>query len=263
MSQNHKLMRLGILVLSLQLVSCATSVKPRDGALLPTISFQRNELNPANGGQLITGEALRPGDIILTADNGLNSVGIRLITQSPVSHAVLYMGGQEVAEAVGEGIRLRTVADLIAQEATVVAFRHTGVSEEHVGKMSAFVAKHLGQKYNYTGIMLQSPFVIERRVCELPLVPALVRDFCIRGVAAIQLGLGRSDQFFCSQFVLEAFRQAGLALTNADSRLISPADILHMREGDVPSVKINQPLQYVGHMKLPPDPVAPNKVTSN
>ncbi len=255
-------MRLGILALCLLFVSCATQVKPGDGKLLPSIAFQSNELNPSNGGQLITGEALRAGDIILTADNGLNSAGIRLITQSPVSHAVLYLGGQQVAEAVGAGIRRRSIADLLAEEVTIVAFRHPSISDEHVSKMNSFVAKHLGQKYNFTGIILQSPFVIERRVCELPLVPSLVRDFCIRGLAVIQLGLGRSDQFFCSQFILEAYRQAGLALTSADPRLISPADLLHMREGDVPSVRINQALQYVGHMKIPAEPVAINKTSS-
>jgi hypothetical protein len=252
---------LGFFTLGILLAACATSVKPGDGTLAPSIRFQSNELNPSNGGQLIAAEALRPGDILLTADNGFNSAGIRLITQSPVSHAVLYLGDQEVAEAVGEGIRRRSVADLLADEVTIVAFRHPNITPEHMVKMQAFVAKHLGQKYNFTGIMLQSPFVIERRVCELPLVPSLVRDFCIRGIAAVQLGLGRSDQFFCSQFVLEAYRLAGLALTNADPRLISPADLLHMREGDVPSVKIHQALLYVGHMKVPPEPVAINKTT--
>ena len=110
--------------------------------------------------------------------------------------------------------------------------------------------------------MLQAPFAIERRVCELPLVPALVRDFCLRGVAAVQLGLGRNDPFFCSQFVLEAYRSAGLALTDADPRLINPGDLLHMhmRERDVPSVRIHRALQYVGHLKSPPQTVAASKI---
>jgi hypothetical protein len=33
---------------------------------------------------------------------------------------------------------------------------------------------------------------------------------------------------------------------------MSPGDLLHMREGDVPSVRIHQPLQYVGHLKFQP-----------
>ena len=56
--------------------------------------------------------------------------------------------------------------------------------------------------------------------------------------------------------MLEAYRSAGLALTDADPRLINPGDLLHMREGDVPSVRIHRALQYVGHLKSPPQTVA-------
>jgi hypothetical protein len=70
----------------------------------------------------------------------------------------------------------------------------------------------------------------------------------------VHLGLGRSDRFFCSQFVLEAYNRAGLPLTTADPRLLTPADLLHMREGDVPSVRSHQALVYVGHLKFQPAP---------
>ena len=260
-TMNHSL-HLGALSLTLGflLTGCATGVKTSDDKPTPTIAFQNLALNPGNGGQLVDGTALKPGDIILTADNGLKSSGIRLATLSPVSHAAVYLGDSQVVEAVGEGIRRRTVADLLAEEVTVVAFRHPAITAEHINKMNAFATRHVGQKYNYVGIMLQAPFTIERRACELPLVPSLVRDFCIRGVAAVQLGLGRNDQFFCSQFVLEAYRSAGLPLTDADPRLINPGDLLHMREGDIPSVRIHQALQYVGHLKSPPPQVV---ATSN
>jgi hypothetical protein len=59
-----------------------------------------------------------------------------------------------------------------------------------------------------------------------------------------------NDRFFCSQFVLEAYRQSGLPLTDADPRWLSPRDILHMRDGDVPSVRVRQTLVYVGHLKF-------------
>ena len=38
----------------------------------------------------------------------------------------------------------------------------------------------------------------------------------------------------------------------ADPRLLSPADLLHLREGDVPSVRSHRALQYVGHLKFQP-----------
>ena len=241
------------------LAGCATALSTSEKTGGPALVMQNKALYPGNGGALVGADALRPGDIILTADNGINSAGIRLITLSPVSHAAVYLGNGQVAEAVGDGIRRRTVTDLVAQEATVVAFRHPGVTAGHAAKMDAFVERHIGQKYNYVGVMLQAPFALERRVCELPLVPSPVRDFCLRGVAAVQLGLGRNDQFFCSQFILEAYRAADLPLTDADPRLINPGDLLHMREGDVPSVRIHQTLQYVGHLKSPPQTVVLNE----
>jgi Permuted papain-like amidase enzyme, YaeF/YiiX, C92 family len=241
------------LLLTLLLTSCATGLKTSESNPNGTFAFQNKALHPANGGLLINGEQLQPGDIVLTASNSLASSGIRLISLSPVSHAAVYMGDQQVAEAVTSGIRRRSVVDLMDEESTIVVFRHPGVKADSMLKMDAFVTKYVGQKYNYLGVMLQAPFSIERRVCELPLVPSLVRDFCIQGVAAIQLGMGRNDQFFCSQFVLEAYKTAGLPLTDADPRLISPVDLLHMREGDVPSIKIRQTLQYVGHLKAPPN----------
>jgi len=244
------------LLAMLALGGCATAIKPHETSGAPTLGFQSMALNPGNGGELIAADALRPGDIILTAENGLNSVGIRLITLSPVSHAAVYMGRQQIAEAVGSGIRIRSVDEMLADEATVVAFRHPDITAEEAARINTFAASQEGKKYNYVGVMLQAPFALERRMCELPLVPSMVRDFCIRGIAAVQLGLGRNDQFFCSQFILEAYRSAGLPLTDADPRLINPGDLLHMREGDVPSIRIHKPLQYVGHLKAAPQVAA-------
>ncbi len=235
------------------LTACATGIgtDPTSGA--PAFQVQnRLLLTPANGGQRITSAELLPGDIILSATNGVTSLGIRLLTVSPVSHAALYLGNEDIAEAVGSGIRTRKIAEFIEDESTIVAFRHPGVRAEHADSMRSFAQSHSGKKYNVVGIVLQAPFTLQRQYCELPLVPSLVRDACIRGLAAIQLGVARNDRFFCSQFVLAAYQQAKLPLTSADPLLVSPADLLHMREGDVPSVRIEQALHYVGHLKSGP-----------
>lgn len=239
-----------LLAFMLALSGCATRIDRHPDSGLPTLQVQnRVFLTPNNGGQSITGADLRAGDIVLSATNGLNSLGIRVFTLSPVSHAALYLGNDQIIEAVGAGIRTRSTADYMADEATIVAFRHPGVTDTHAEAMRKFAQLHDGKKYNTAGIVLQAPFTLQRKYCELPLVPGVVRDACIRGIAAIQLGAARNDRFFCSQLVLEAYRAASLPLTNADSLLVSPADLLHMREGDVPSVQITQALQYVGHLK--------------
>ncbi|MCG2593449.1 distant relative of cell wall-associated hydrolase [Ramlibacter sp. XY19] len=238
------------------LAGCATRFYADDlPDTRPRLQVQHPGLNPSNGGVAVDAQLLQPGDILLSSANAFTSVGIRLLTLSPVSHASLYVGDGQVAEAVGEGIRRRALPALLAEESTVVAFRHPGVRPEHVERMHAFVQETVGTHYNLVGVMLQAPFSIERRLCELPLTPALVREYCMQGVGAVQLGLGRSDRFFCSQFVLEAYRRAGLPLTETDPRFLSPADLLHMREGDVPSVRSLQALVYVGHLKFEAPPV--------
>ena len=72
------------------LAGCATRVWD-DSAAAPRIGldFQDKGLSPRNGGLMVTADALRPGDIILSSTNGLNSAGVRLLTLSPVSHASL------------------------------------------------------------------------------------------------------------------------------------------------------------------------------
>jgi hypothetical protein len=233
------------------LTGCATRFYDGNSAA-PRLQVQNPGLRPPEGALNVDAGTLMPGDIILSAAKGATSLGIRLLTLSAVSHASLYVGDSQVAEAVGDGIRRRKMEQFLDEESTVAAFRHPGVQPQHVEKMQAFVAETVGQKYNFVGVLLQAPFSIERRLCELPLMPSLIRDFCLQGVGAFQLGLGTSDRFFCSQFVLEAYRRAGLPLTAADPRLFSPADLLHMREGDVPSMHSNQALLYVGHLKSEP-----------
>lgn len=217
---------------------------------MPALLFQNPMLTPADGGQLIQAEDLRAGDILLSAARGITSAGVRLLTLSPVSHASLYVGNLEVVEAVGDGVRRRSLAEVLNDEAVVAVFRHPQLQDAHGEKISHFALQTVGRRYNHVGIVLQAPFSVERRLCELPLLPDALRHACITGIATVQLGAASNDRFFCSQLVLESYRQAGLPITDADPRWISPADILHMREGDVPSVQIKQALAYVGHLKF-------------
>ncbi|MET0312117.1 MAG: YaeF family permuted papain-like enzyme [Burkholderiaceae bacterium] len=215
----------------------------------PRLQLQNKGIAPGNGGELVGMEALKPGDILLTSASSIMSVGIQVLTLAPVSHAAVYLGEGQVAEAVGGGVQSRSLEKVLADESIVVAFRHPKADAATTEKVREFAVQKIGTKYNQLGVVLHAPFAIERRLCELPLIPGPIREFCTRGVAAVQLGASSNDRFFCSQFVLEAYRQAGLPITSADPRWVSPADILHMREGDVPSIAAHQPLQYVGHLK--------------
>ena len=241
---------LACLCLLMGLAGCATRFDTAPGQPSPSLQVQsRLLLTPANGGLRIAPADLRAGDLLLSSANSLTSVGIRVLSVAPVSHAALYLGDGQVVEAVGSGVRLRHVTDFVAEEATIVAFRHPGLSPAQAQSLRQFSLAQVGKKYNGMGIVLQAPFTLQLQTCELPVVPGLVRDFCIRGLAAVQLGAARNDRFFCSQLVLQAYQQAQLPLTTADPLLVSPADLLHMREGDVPSVRTEQALQFVGHLK--------------
>jgi uncharacterized protein YycO len=246
--------RMGTCITALLISACASQIDlpSKDTGL--RIRMQSSAIAPGNGGELIKTDALEPGDILLTSVATINSFGIRLGTFSPVSHAVLYLGDGIVAEAVGTGVRQRTVDALVEDEQMVVAFRLPDVTAAHVEKLRAWSNSQVGTHYNTIGVMLDAPFVLNRRVCELPLIPGAVHDFCVKGFATVQLGASRNDQFFCSQFVVEAYNQAGLPITTTDPRWVSPADLLHMREGDVPSVAASRPLRYVGHLKYSPPP---------
>lgn len=236
------------------LTGCASRFDP--GAVAqghsPVQLQSRWLLTPANGGQRIAPADLQVGDMILSNTAGLVSAGIRMLTLAPVSHAALYLGNGQIAEAVGSGVRIRPIDAFMADESTIVAFRHPDLQPAHAQAMRDFAQAQDGKKYNTLGIVLQAPFTLHRQYCELPILPGLVRDFCLRGLAAVQLGAARNDWFFCSQFVLAAYQHAQLPLTTADPLLVNPADLLHMREGDVPSVRTEQTLQYVGHLKIEP-----------
>lgn len=234
----------------LALAGCASQfVDPQEPGRFEPRLQNRLLLTPANGGQNIAPSELEPGDIILSSASSLSSIGIRALSLAPVSHAAVYLGEDRIIEAVGSGVQLRSVEDFLAEESTIVAFRHPDITSAQAERMQDFALAQLGKKYNPVGIFLQAPFTLSRQACELPVIPSLVRDFRIRGLAAIHLGAARNDRFFCSQFVLQAYQEAGLPLTTADPLLVSPADLLHMREGDVPSVRTERALLYVGHLK--------------
>jgi hypothetical protein len=140
---------------------------------------------------------------------------------------------------------------LLDEAAVIVVLRHPEVTAEQAAVIAQYSVNKSGAGFNFLGLTLQVPFSIARRVCELPLVAAAIRDACIRSLGVLPRLAASERRLFCSELVLQAYRFAGMNVTDADPGLISPADILHMREGDVSSVNITTPLRYVGHLKSP------------
>ncbi len=142
---------------------------------------------------------------------------------------------------------LNQLEDSVGSNEVVVAFRYPNLTSEQELRIRDFVGQHLGTGYNYWGIVRQAPFSVDRRICER--LPDGMRQRCTSGMARIFLGRGDTDRFFCSQLVVAAYQHAGVPLTSADPRWVSPGDLARMREDAVPAFTITHPLQYVGHLK--------------
>ncbi len=191
--------------------------------------------------------------ILLSSSTGINSLGIRIFSLAPVSHAAIYLGEEQVAEATSTGVNIVSLNEAIDHNTAVIAFRYPGLTPEHAAKLREFALDKEGSDYNFGGIVLIAPYMITKRICELPLFNATVRNHCLSLLATVQLGDGGSltedQRFFCSQFVLEAYNYAGHPISDSNPVWITPADLLHMREGDSSSFRSNQPLSYIGHLK--------------
>ena len=231
---------------------CATQLSIREdgdadtGAASPVLHFQSNSIAPL---ALVGAEVLEPGDILLSAEPTVVSASIRLITFAPVSHAAVYVGDGQVADAMRWGVRVRELNQLLDEAAVVLVLRYPELTAEQAADITQYAVNKSGVAFNFLGITLHVPFSIARRFCELPLVTSAIRDTCIRSMGLLHQLAASESRLFCSQLVLQAYRHAGVLVTHADSRIISPADILHMREGDVSSVSIPRQLRYLGHLK--------------
>lgn len=134
----------------------------------------------------------------------------------------------------------------------IAVYRHPNLTDEQRERLRAIALEGVGRSYNFLGVALQAPFMVTRRACELPLVPGLVRQTCYGTLAILQMPLSENDTSFCSQYVLSVFEEAGVPLSNARAHWVSPRDLMHMREGDVPGFDPYLQLHYVGHLKQAP-----------
>jgi Permuted papain-like amidase enzyme, YaeF/YiiX, C92 family len=230
------------------LQGCVTQFSIGSGAeeAEPQLRFQSNSIAPT---AIVEPEFLEPGDILLTSEPTVISASIRVMTLAPVSHAAVYVGDGHIVDAMAPGVRIRDLDTLLDEAAAVLVLRYPELTAEQAAGIAQYSVNQAGTGFNFLGISLHVPFSIVRRLCELPLVTASIRDACLRSMGVMHRLAASESRVFCSQLVLQAYRHAGVRVTNADPRLVSPADILHMREGDVPSLNIAKRLRYIGHLK--------------
>jgi len=240
---------IALAMLAALLQGCATRFEPLEPGADGGLRFQTNAVEPRADEAVLAQDALEPGDIILTSAATLRSLGIRIFTLSSVSHAALYVGDGRIVEALGSGVHERPLDGLLREENVALVLRYPGLTRDQQLEILDYALQKTGARFSFFGATLHVPFSVTRRVCELPLLPGAVRDRCLRSIGVLSYAAATESQLFCSQLVMQAYQSAGAHITDADARLITPADILHMREGDVPSVSVRQPLRYMGFLR--------------
>lgn len=166
------------------------------------------------------GRSVDPGslliaDIILSTTGQAISKGIRAGTGSAVSHAILYVGGDQVVEAVGEGVVFRPVVEALGGAIRAAVYRHPDLTETQALKIRDFAGMQIGKPYDTLGAAGS-------------VVPVLCN------VAA------SPDKFFCSELILAAYEYAGTPLTDSGAACGSPDSILQAH--------FSNTLDYVGHL---------------
>lgn len=198
-------------------------------------------LDPGAGGQSIGLSAMQPGDIIISTTDADISKKIRQATGSQVSHASVYIGDGNVIEAVDSGVLQFTVATSIEGDSVAVAYRHRDMTPEKARSVITFLkqAKSQGKKFDFMGLIRVAPYQIVSNYCDT--LPEAVRGACRAAAGTFKLGTDNNNEFYCSELVFEALKQAGLNISDVDPHWSSPQDVVRLNH--------NNALHYVGHLK--------------
>ena len=241
--------------------ACTVDVNPSASAVVSTdtqakklaVKFQRQSSYTDKTLIEITDADLRPGDLLFSSSIGVTSFGIRAFSTSSVSHVAVYLGNGKIGEATGAGVQIVTLEHAMKHSDKLFALRVSDLTPQQSEQIKTFTHKIINSGYNYRGIIEFIPFMMTRQICSLNPFSENFRQQCVSGLAQAQLSdasEGEKKAWFCSEFVIDAFAQAGHPLTMAQAGWISPSDLMHMREGDITAFKSETRLQYVGHLKL-------------
>jgi cell wall-associated NlpC family hydrolase len=199
---------------------------------LQEATVRKIALTPSTGGGVcIPGESLLLADIIVSTTAALVSRGIRAGTGSAVSHAMLYVGGGRVIEAIGQGVTERSLSAAISDATLAVAYRVKDINVATAAKVIAFARVHLGRKYDARGALGAG----------LAYNPVLCIASGIGACVAARAGkFNTADRFYCSELVLDAFKRAGAPIADVTPGTSVPQHI--------PQAYSSGRLLYVGHI---------------
>ena len=127
------------LLFVLLLTGCSTAPKP-DRSFPP--QMQSSSTRPS---ATINADDLLPGDLLLSSATSPQSWSIRVFTMTGVSHAAIYLGEQQVAEAVGSGVKISSLSHAIEESNNLLVLRVPGMSSEQMLRLREFAVQHQGK----------------------------------------------------------------------------------------------------------------------
>jgi hypothetical protein len=194
---------------------------------LVSLYISNPPVDPFASRPLLVESDLRPGDILFTTSSETISAAIRLGTWSQYSHAAMYIGNGQIADANFDvGVTVRKLSDLVSGAIRIGVMRMPNRSTAEMNEIVA-VARDIASKgihYNFPGISVTA---IEKLTVAAAMKPADAIRHLSSPVVSSAIGewLGRG-RLYCSQFVREVYERAGLPL--GVPALAAPGDLIRL-----------------------------------
>ena len=177
---------------------------------------------PAIQTKIIRLVQLQKGDIILSTTDDPVSKVVKFATFSKYSHARLYIGGEYIIEAVNPVVRREKLFKVLQNDLYAVVYRMPGLSEGQKAKIVHYANSQNGKDYDLSGAIGSSGAGV-----------------AVAGVIPTISNFIRPEfDFYCSELVAFAYKQAGMKLEFFSSQT-TPNDLAK-----------NPKLIYVGHLKI-------------
>ncbi|MFN3146487.1 MAG: hypothetical protein ACE368_15190 [Paracoccaceae bacterium] len=178
-----------------------------------------DEMLQNGGGALcIQRFSLRPADIIVSTTKNWKSWGIRIGTNSSVSHAALYLGQGGIIDATGVGVSRRGLDDLLRDATVGVAFRHRYISNKVAADIVELASSKMASPYDASGAFLAGG------------LSDVIGDSGVH--------LQDDSAFYCSELVTWAYYTAGLPIAGVGEKANAPDALPESAD-----------LRYIGHLK--------------
>lgn len=186
---------------------------------------------------------LRQADIILTQGNSASSTVIRVSTISKYSHAVLYVGNNNIIHALTDkGVNKDTLNNMLSETALADVYRLETLNQKQRDAIVAYAYTQIGREYDYSEAAGSAD---HSSILALPLglispkllVAGLVTSLELRRRSNKE---GNRDQLFCSELVVAAYQSAGVNIYSGNPSAYAPQELL------------TKDLKFVGSLKSKP-----------